>query len=70
MQTAIVGETGFVVPAGDSVALSEALARMAALPPEERRALGRAARTRIENDFSLEVAARQYAKLYPHLMRG
>ena len=49
----IVGDTGWVVPAGDHKALGRALLHALQLPREGRMALGRRARQRIEADFSL-----------------
>lgn len=52
------GETGFVVPPGDSAALAE---RVLALleDPSGRRAMGRAARERLEQCFSLDGFVRK-----------
>jgi len=49
----IVGETGRIVPARNPRALAEALAALGASPIEHRRALGTAARRRIDECFSL-----------------
>jgi glycosyltransferase involved in cell wall biosynthesis len=48
-----VGDAGVVFPVGDVGALEQALARLTA-DHEERRRLGKAARVRAEQDFSLE----------------
>lgn len=64
----IIGETGFVVPPGDVDALADAMLRLIALSPDERRALGLQARQRIVANFSLENMAQQYAALYRRLV--
>jgi glycosyltransferase involved in cell wall biosynthesis len=61
---AIVGDTGTIVPPGDSRALAEAIAAQAALQPEERRRAGRRARARIEAYFAPEKAIEAFARLY------
>lgn len=60
----IVGETGFVVAPADPLAFASALNEAAALPAEERRRRGLAARDRIAAKFSLEHAADAFARLY------
>ncbi len=63
----IVAETGRVVPAKDAAALAAAIREVADMPVEERRRLGRAARRRIEECFSLPSVGRQYEGLYREL---
>lgn len=60
----IVGETGFVVPPRDPNALAQALVKMVSLAPEERQALGKIARTRIEAHYSLDFSVGKYEMLY------
>ena len=60
----IIGETGVVVPPRDPIALSEGWGRLAALSMESRRELGRRARQRIIDRYSLATNAHQYAELY------
>jgi glycosyltransferase involved in cell wall biosynthesis len=60
----IVGETGRVVPPGSPEALAAAWAELLSLPAAERKALGTAARKRVENLFSLEKMGAAYAQLY------
>ncbi|MCB1055663.1 MAG: glycosyltransferase, partial [Acidobacteria bacterium] len=50
----IVGDTGEVVPPQDPKALAAAVSRLLALPIEDRRELGRRARRRIVETYSLE----------------
>jgi glycosyltransferase involved in cell wall biosynthesis len=49
----VVGDTGWVVPPGDPTALCNAILRALRLSHEERRELGRAARARIKEHFSV-----------------
>jgi glycosyltransferase involved in cell wall biosynthesis len=65
----LVGEAGLVVPTGDPEALGAALAEMAALPKEERLALGLAARERIAAGWSLGASVRAHAALWADLAR-
>lgn len=64
----IVGETGEVVPPRDSAAMAAAIARLTALGAAGRQRLGRAARARIEANFSLASIARQYEALHQRLV--
>ena len=50
----IVGDTGSVVAARDSFVLAAAIQHLADLPPDERRALGDACRTRIVSEFGMD----------------
>lgn len=60
----VVAHTGRVVPPEDAGALAGALIDMLALPVASRRALGAAARRRIEDEFSLEHTIDRYLELY------
>lgn len=64
----MVGETGRVVPPGDPGALAVAIESLLALPQDERRALGAAARARIRGDYALPVIAGRYQSLYRALV--
>jgi glycosyltransferase involved in cell wall biosynthesis len=64
---AIVGEAGAIVPPADPPALAEAICRLLELDRTARASLGRAARRRIETEFSLEQAASRYVQLYRQL---
>jgi len=66
----IVGETGIVVPPSDSKALSDGLLAMLNRTANEREALGRAARARIEMYYSLPSVVAQYRELYERLRPG
>ena len=59
----IVGDTGVVVPPGDPGALAGAMQALID-DPERRRALGRSARRRIEEHFSLERAVEAFAAIH------
>ena len=63
----VVGDTGRVVHAKDPAGLAAAIAELVAMPVEERRRLGFAARRRIEECFSLPSVVRQYELLYEEL---
>jgi glycosyltransferase involved in cell wall biosynthesis len=65
----LVGETGRVVPPRDAGALAAATAELLALDEDARRALGRAARERIREHFSLDVMVARYVELYDGLAR-
>lgn len=60
----IVGDTGEAVPPQDPKALAEAVDRLLALSPESRRELGRRARQRIVESYSLESIVRRYDEIY------
>jgi glycosyltransferase involved in cell wall biosynthesis len=59
--------TGFLAPAGDAVALAEAMARMEALSPAERRKMGEAARARVLERFDSRLALARWEDLYGEL---
>lgn len=64
----LIGETGTIVPRRDSDALAGALERLISLGPEGRRRLGRAARDRILEHFTVEAVAASYEALYERLL--
>ncbi len=64
----IVGDTGKVVPSGDSQALANALQELIDLGHKGREALGKAARVRIKEFFSLDSVVLQYETLYESLL--
>lgn len=63
----IVGDTGRVVPRGDPEALGRAVAEILGMPPEERAALGRRARERVEREYSLAAMGAAYLRLWESL---
>lgn len=62
-----VGKAGVVVPPRNPAALAAGLARVLALEPGARAALGTAARARIVEHYGIEQAARRYGELYTEL---
>ncbi len=64
----IVGDTGRVVPPQDPIALAEEMLRMARMDADERLALGRAARQRVEENYTIERIAAEYTALYRRLL--
>ena len=63
----LVGETGVIVPPRRPDALAAGWQQILGLPADERRALGAAARSRIETRFEIGAVARQYEALYDTL---
>lgn len=61
---AVVGDAGMIVPRNDDAALMVALERLVYLDISARRALGLAARERIEENWSLASITRRYIELY------
>lgn len=64
----VIGDTGRIVAPGNAEALSSAWRELLSLPVGEKRLLGRRARDRIVNRFSLEVVARTYESAYASLV--
>ena len=64
----LVEKTGIVVAPKDPQALAEGLQKMISLGLESRKALGAAARQRIQQNFQQKEVARQYEELYDSLM--
>lgn len=62
------GETGFVVPPRDSAALAAAMLRLAALPSEQRRALGDRGREHIETRYALPRIIDLWEEMYRDLL--
>lgn len=60
----MVGDAGLLVPAADSVALAAAMQRVMNLSAKERQSLGRRARERIVNGFSMDARAAEWEGLY------
>lgn len=59
----VAGETGWIVPAGDAIALAEAIAALAATPAASLTAMGAAARTRVLERHDIDVEAAKLAAL-------
>jgi glycosyltransferase involved in cell wall biosynthesis len=64
-----VGDAGVVFPAGDEVALREALARLAA-DPAERARLAEAARARAASEFSVDRFLERMGAIYAEVAAG
>ena len=63
----LVGDAGVLVPPHDEEALANAIAGLLA-DPERRRALGAAARERVQREFSLEQMQAAHVALYERLL--
>ena len=61
------GETGQMVPAGDERQMARAILSLIS-NPEQRKTMGRACRRKAEEQYRLEIQARQYADLYQELV--
>jgi glycosyltransferase involved in cell wall biosynthesis len=66
---AIVGNTGVVVPPGQPEAMARALESLIDAGTARRRALGKLARERIRQNYSIEHIVRTYEELYESLGR-
>ncbi|MGH8402357.1 MAG: glycosyltransferase [Gammaproteobacteria bacterium] len=60
----IIGDTGFIVPTQDPLALSSAWAKLATLGRQGLRTLGASARARVVERYTLAAVAHRYAALY------
>ena len=65
----LVGRTGLIVPVRDPAALARGWLELLRAAPAAREALGRAARLRIAEHFSLRNVAAQYESLYEGVFR-
>ena len=63
----LVGDTGRIVAPRDSGALARAIGELLALAPDERAALGKRARRRIEERFSIQSVTARYEELWREL---
>ncbi|TLM89870.1 MAG: glycosyltransferase family 4 protein [Actinobacteria bacterium] len=63
------GETGLLIPPGDADRLREALLRLLA-DPALRESMGRQARLRVQEKYSLEQMALRTRALYLNVLRG
>jgi glycosyltransferase involved in cell wall biosynthesis len=64
----LVGDAGVLVPSGDSKALAEAMIALMQTRAEDRQKLGRAARSRIATEFSIDARADQWEQLYQDVL--
>ncbi len=65
----IIGSTGRIVPARDPAELARALLDLLSRPPDERAALGRAARARVMARYDMRAVADRYCDLYAEVSR-
>jgi glycosyltransferase involved in cell wall biosynthesis len=63
----LIGDTGTIVPVGDPAALAEALLGLIEAPAEHRSELGRRARERINDQYSLQSMVELYQALWAEL---
>ncbi len=66
----IIGDTGAIVPPRDPVALAAGWEKLAALPDDERRERGAAARARIVERYDLAAIIARYEALYEAIAAG
>jgi glycosyltransferase involved in cell wall biosynthesis len=65
----LVGDAGMIVPAKDSGALAAAMLSIMHTPAEDRRTLGRAARARIQSQFSMDSRVNEWEALYTAMLK-
>ncbi len=61
------GVNGFIVPESDPAALAGAILRLAAMSPEQRRAMGAEGRRLVETEFGWPHLARRYLEHFARL---
>ncbi len=66
----IIGDTGAIAPPGDAAALAEGLLRLLRLTPDGRKALGEAARQRIDERYALAAVRAKYDDLVASVCDG
>ena len=66
----LVGDTGVLVPSRNPEALAAAMLEIMQRTPESRQALGRVARKRIAQNFSMDAIADKWEALYGTLTAG
>jgi len=68
--SAIVGDTGIVVPPRDSAALAAGWMKLLDLGQKQRLRLGAAARQRVVRNYSMDSIAGQYEAIYRDMLGG
>lgn len=63
------GQTGYLVPPKNAESLSTAMLRLMALPEEQRRRMGEAARAFVQEHYSLESVLTQWETIYAEQLR-
>lgn len=66
----ILDDESRIVPPGTADALATAIVRILALSDDDRRAIGRSDRNRVENSFGIETIAARYRSLWRESARG
>lgn len=66
----LLDNCGVVVPKEDSPALAQGMAQLLALPADDRQALGRSARARIEQEFSMERCTQRFEAVYADVLNN
>ena len=66
----IVGDTGVVVPPRTPEAFAGGLRKLIEMEPSQKQLLGRAARKRIEENFSLSTMVKRYAEVYEEIVNS
>ena len=64
----LVGDAGYIVPARDSEALSDAMLQAMSMPRDRRRFMGAAARSRVRQYHSMQAKADEWERLYAQVM--
>ncbi|MGA8088179.1 MAG: glycosyltransferase [Terracidiphilus sp.] len=64
----LVGDAGTMIPSNNAEALAEAMIRAMRISPEERNAIGNAARDRICRHFDMNAKASEWEALYARLL--
>jgi len=67
-ETILPGETGLLVPVGDSQALADAMASVMEMPESQRRAMGKRGREFMQARYSLTAVADQWEQIYAELL--
>jgi glycosyltransferase involved in cell wall biosynthesis len=65
----LVGDTGMIIPAGNSRAMADEMLKVMGMGEKARRALGQAARKQIEQHFSMSAKADAWESLYAGLVK-
>lgn len=63
----LVADTGVVVPRGEPTAMAGAIVDLLSLPVDQRRAMGAAARRRVQQHYELDHVVARYEGLYAEL---
>ena len=69
-EVVVEGTSGFLVPPQDSEALAAAMARLAELPPAERRAFGERGHEHVRRHYGLERVADRWEDIYRQALTG